>query len=210
LFVRGFLGVRPSLGDHAVVPRRAMIVANRLSHLFQRSMLVVLLLGVLYVAVPRAVARLSPGSCRVWSGRALTEDVWVSPADLVALREETTVVRVPSYLAAWPHDGIALPGLVAVSDRRTLRGGDLLLWHEMVHQYQYRRDGSVQFVLAYVADWHRGLAAGCSFGEAYSSIGYEKEAHELLEGIRDELGGVYSEEFVEFSVLLRDPSGPAD
>lgn len=115
------------------------------------------------------------------------------------------MVKVPSYLAAWPHDGIALPGLVAVSDRRTLEGGDTLLWHEMIHQHQYRRDGSARFLFVYVVDWHRGLLSGCSLGESYAAIGYEIETHELIEDMRLDLGGVHSPEFTEFSGRLKDP-----
>jgi len=160
---------------------------------------------VLYVVVPRAARQVAPHACHVWSSRYVPVDSSVDPDGLLSLREDTTVVKVPSYLAAWPHDGIALPGLVAVSDRRTLEGADTLLWHEMIHQHQYRRDGSARFLVVYVGDWHRGLLYGCSFSESYAAIGYEIETHELIEDMLLELGGVHSPKFTEFSGSLKDP-----
>jgi hypothetical protein len=116
------------------------------------------------------------------------------------------VVRVPSYMAAWPRDGIALPGIVAISDKRMLDDHDTILWHEMVHQHQYRRDGSVSFMMKYIADWHRGLLAGCDHDAAYEAIGYEIETTILLQKMRADLGGVYSEDFERITMMLEDPS----
>lgn len=160
---------------------------------------------VLYVVTPVVARQVAPHACHVWSSRYVPVDSTVDPESLLRIREDTTVVKVPSYLAAWPHDGIALPGLVAVSDRRTLEGSDTLLWHEMIHQHQYRRDGSARFLFAYVVDWHHGLLSGCSFGDSYAAIGYEIETHELIRGMRLELGGVDSPEFTAFSGRLKDP-----
>lgn len=126
--------------------------------------------------------------------------------ELVRLRRETTVIKVPSYMAAWPRDGISLPGLVAVSDQRVLSGEDTLLWHEMIHQHQYRRDGSARFMVRYVVDWHRGLVRGCRFVAAYESIGYELETEALLRQLRVDLGGVHSEDFERIASMLEDPS----
>ena len=126
--------------------------------------------------------------------------------DLVELRRETRVVRVPSYMAAWPRDGISLPGVVAVSDRRVLSSTDTLLWHEMVHQHQYRRDGAVTFMLRYVVDWHSGLVRGCDFTTAYESIGYEIETERILQRMRVDLGGLRSYDFQRISLMIDDPS----
>jgi hypothetical protein len=141
----------------------------------------------------------------VWKNRYVPAGE-LSGEDLVALRRETRVVRVPSYMAAWPRDGISLPGVVAVSDRRVLSGADTLLWHEMVHQHQYRRDGAVTFMLRYVADWHSGLVRGCDFATAYESIGYEIETDRILQRMRVDLGGLHSDDFERIARMIEDPS----
>lgn len=168
----------------------------------------VLLLGcalVVYLVLPASARVLRPEACTGWTERVV--DVgYVSAAELVVLRRKTRLVKVPSYMAAWPHDGLALPGLVAISDRRSLSGRDMLLWHEMIHQHQYRRDGASRFMLAYVVDWHRGLLAGCTFEESYDAIGYELETDQVITRIRSDLGGVYSDRFYRFSQMLREPA----
>lgn len=128
--------------------------------------------------------------------------------DLVALRRETTVVWVPSYMAAWPRDGIALPGMVALADRQILPDGaaDTVLWHELVHQYQYQRDGAVTFMLRYVADWHSGLVRGCGFDDSYTAIGYEIETDRILQRMRVDLGGLHSADFERIASMIEDPS----
>lgn len=164
-----------------------------------------LLLGFLYAVLPTAAAGLRPGACRQWQERSVHVEA-LPATELVRLRRETTVVKVPSYVAAWPRDGISLPGIVAISDRRALSSQDSLLWHEMVHQYQYRRDGSLVFVARYVADWHRGLLRGCGLDAAYEAIGYEIETDVMLRRMRLSLGGVHSEEFERVAALIDDPT----
>lgn len=162
-------------------------------------------LGFVYAFTPSLGAAVRPDACSSWQDRHVSvEDL--EGDDLVSLRRETKVVRVPAYMAVWPRDGIALPGLVAVSDKRVLSGRDTLLWHEMVHQHQYRRDGAAAFLLRYVADWHIGLVQGCGHEDAYEAIGYEIETETLLRNIRVELGGVHSEDFERIAMMLENPS----
>lgn len=164
-----------------------------------------LILGFVYAVTPTFAAAVRPDACSSWKRRHVpVEDL--DGDDLVRLRRGTKIVRVPAYMAVWPRDGIALPGLVAVSDERVLSGRDDLLWHEMVHQHQYDRDGAVVFLLRYVADWHRGLVRGCDYDAAYEAIGYEIETEALLRSIRVDLGGVHSEEFERIALMLEDPS----
>lgn len=165
----------------------------------------VLLAGLAYGSLPTLAGKLRPGACREWASREVPLRE-LGAEDLVALRRETRVVRVPSYMAAWPRDGISLPGLVAVSDRRALSSSDDLLWHELVHQRQYREDGSLRFMARYVADWHRGLFAGCGFDEAYLAIGYELETEALLREMRLDLGGIHSDAFERIAIMIVDPS----
>jgi hypothetical protein len=161
-----------------------------------------------YLWLPVLGATRDPDACERWSERDVVADE-VTLTDLIEARTSTVVVTVPSYLAAWPRDGIALPGLIAISDRRVLEAGDTLLWHELAHQHQYHRDGSGRFLASYVADWHRGLAAGCGYTEAYESISYEREAHRMVDQLRDDLGGKHSPKFLLADALLTDPPGPA-
>lgn len=161
-------------------------------------------LVILYAWVPSLVALRNPRACERWSERAITTGE-VSLVELVAARRATTVVQVPSYMAAWPRDGIALPGLIAMSDDRVLGGGDMLIWHELAHQHQYRRDGALHFLTTYTVDWHRGLLAGCNFTQSYEAIAYEQEAHHMIESLQDELGGSRSPTFAFVASLLADP-----
>jgi hypothetical protein len=59
----------------------------------------------------------------------------------------------------------------------------MLLWHEMAHQYQFRRDGFGRFFARYAVDWHKGLLRGCSSREAYRAIGYELEADAMIDPV---------------------------
>jgi hypothetical protein len=178
---------------------------TRLRKFLRRSVLACCVLAVVYAVVPALGAALQPGACDVWRNRYVPAGD-LRGDDLVALRRETKLVRVPSYMAAWPRDGISLPGVVAVSDQRVLSGTDTLLWHEMVHQHQYRRDGAATFMLRYVADWHSGLLRGCGFTTSYESIGYEIETERILERMRVDLGGLYSHDFERIALMLEDPS----
>ena len=167
-------------------------------------MTLVLVCALGYGLLPRSVGLLHPQACGEWSTREVGARE-LAPEDLVTMRRETRLVRVPSYMAAWPRDGISLPGVVAVSDRAVWTGNDLL-WHELVHQYQYRADGELRFMVRYLVDWHRGLLAGCGFDEAYMAIGYELETEEILRRMRQDLGGVRSDAFARIEVMLVDPS----
>jgi hypothetical protein len=145
-----------------------------------------------------------PRACDRWGEREVVTGE-VSLVELVAARRATAVLQVPSYMAAWPRDGIALPGLIAISDDRVLGGGDMLIWHELAHQHQYRRDGALHFLTVYTIDWHRGLLAGCGFSQSYEAIAYEREAHGMIENLRDELGGSQSPTFAFVASLLVNP-----
>lgn len=159
---------------------------------------------VLYLWVPSLAALHNPQACERWSDREVVAGE-VSLVELVAARRTTAVVQVPSYMAAWPRDGIALPGLIAISDDRILGGDDMLIWHELAHQHQYRRDGVLHFLATYTIDWHRGLLAGCNFTQSYEAIAYEQEAHHMIEHLRGELGGSQSPTFAFVASLLANP-----
>lgn len=161
-----------------------------------------------YVWLPTLGAVRDPDGCERWGEREVVADEVTLP-ELIEARTSTVVVAVPSYLAAWPRDGIALPGLIAISDRRIHKAGDTLLWHELAHQHQYQRDGSARFIASYVSDWHRGLVSGCGYADAYEAISYEREAHRMVEQLRNELGGKHSPAFLLADALLTDPPGPA-
>jgi len=190
--------------------RKTRSSSSRLRRFSKRSLVTLLVLGFVYAALPNLAAAVRPDACRKWERRYVPGARWwvhdLDGDDLVDLRRETTVVHVPSYTAVWPRDGIALPGLVAISDKRVITGSDDLLWHELVHQHQYRRDGVAPFFLRYVADWHRGLLNGCDHNTAYLAIGYEIETEALLRKIRVDLGGVHSDDFERIALMLEDPS----
>jgi len=157
-----------------------------------------------YLWLPVLGALRDPAACERWGERDISADE-VTLSELIEARTNTLVVAVPSYMAAWPYDGIALPGLIALSDQRLVEVGDTLLWHELAHQHQYRRDGSLRFVASYVADWHHGLASGCDYAQAYRGIGYERQAHAMIDQLRDYLGGTASPSFLLADALLTDP-----
>lgn len=178
---------------------------SRLRKLSQRVVATLLLLGFGYAVTPVLISSVNPAECDVWSKRFVAVGD-LDGTDLIRLRRDVRVVRVPSYMAAWPRDGIAFPGVVAIPDERMLDDHDTLLWHEMVHQHQYRRDGSVSFLVRYITDWHLGLLAGCAHDAAYEAIGYEIETAILLRNMRVSLGGAHSEEYERVALLLEDPS----
>lgn len=178
---------------------------TRLRRFSRRTLVALFVLGTFYAVLPSVAAAFRPDACAPWKNREVPVEV-LEGEELVRLRRETTIIKVPSYMAAWPRDGISFPGIVAVSDQRVLAGEDTLLWHEMVHQHQYRRDGAVPFMARYVLDWHRGLLRGCRHETAYEAIGYELETDALLQRMRVDLGGVHSEDFERITLMLEDPS----
>lgn len=137
---------------------------------------ILLLLSFCYMLLPVVVHAAYPQRCPAWSSREITKDK-VSASEMLSLAHDTRIIKVPSRLAAiLPRQGLSLPGLIALPDSRTVEPASMLLWHEVAHQYQYRRDGLPRFFAKYVFEWHRGLLSGCSFADAYRSISYEREA----------------------------------
>lgn len=56
-----------------------------------------------------------------------------------------------------------------------------LLRHELVHVGQWRREGSVGFLLAYVSDYVGNRMIGLSHRVAYRAIGFEAAAYDATE-----------------------------
>lgn len=166
-----------------------------------------LAIAALHAVTPYVASTLSPQACRSWEHRTLSVDK-LSGEELVDLRKNTKVLQTPLWSAALFNHGVSLPGnLVVMIPADGLNGRDPLLWHELAHQYQYRRDGSLNFIKAYVSDWYRGLLAGCGPARSYRAIGYELEVHEMLQDTRIALGGLHSVEFERVATLLYDPNG---
>jgi len=166
-----------------------------------------LALAALHALTPYVAGALRPQACRSWERRALKVDK-LPGEELVELRKNTKVLQTPLWSAAPFNYGVSLPGnLVVISPTGGLKGRDPLLWHEMAHQYQYKRDGSLVFIKSYVSDWYRGLLAGCGPTRSYRAIGYELEVHEMLKDTRIALGGLHSAEFKRVATLLYDPNG---
>ncbi|MBW3671983.1 MAG: DUF4157 domain-containing protein [Acidobacteria bacterium] len=61
-------------------------------------------------------------------------------------------------------------------------GLKLLLEHELIHVAQYERDGTIPFLLRYLAEYLRGRWMGMTHYQAYRAVSYEREAWERCEG----------------------------
>jgi hypothetical protein len=132
-----------------------------------------------YIVMPVVVHSVRPNLCGGWENRPVQIEP-IKYSDIEILRKTTTVVHFPRMLATvLPARGISVPGVVAVIDNIDTKAREYLLIHEMVHQYQYKRDGKFAFMLKYTVDFHRGLIRGCSFSKAYRAIYYEIEADEV-------------------------------
>jgi hypothetical protein len=59
--------------------------------------------------------------------------------------------------------------------RETPRGRQILA-HELAHVRQFEELGILRFFRLYAADYLRARLAGASHGQAYASIGFEREA----------------------------------
>ena len=58
-----------------------------------------------------------------------------------------------------------------------------LVAHEVAHVVQFRRDGTLPFLMRYVWDYSSGLARGLTDRDAYLAIGYEIEARRVAEEV---------------------------
>lgn len=189
------------------VPRRRRSRVARTRHR-RLGRLIALIVGSVFAYLPVlllvSTVSGSETACKSWEKRPLVVDA-VNLSDLVEARRNVVVVEVPRLMALSPHDGVSLPGLIALSDRyMTSSSRDRLLWHELAHQHQYRRDGTLRFLVTYLVDWHRGLLAGCGTSRAYEAIGYEREAHEMIRAFTESLDDPHAS--VKVALLLRDPA----
>lgn len=129
-----------------------------------------------YLGVPAYIRDIDPTSCAKWDDRVVHIEA-ISADQLMRIAQDTQVVVLPTSMhILLPHQGISLPGVVAVLESKSNYSNAHLRWHEMVHQYQYRRDGIFVFFKNYATDFHAGLLKGCTFRAAYYAIGYEIEA----------------------------------
>lgn len=62
--------------------------------------------------------------------------------------------------------------------------GLAIIAHELKHVEQYRRLGTVRFVVAYVREYLGNRRAGLSRAEAYRSVSFEREAYEFEAHVR--------------------------
>lgn len=121
--------------------------------------------------------------CLPWKERPITY-MDMTPSHLRALRAQTPVHEAPGLVSMglFPGNfgGIALPDRVIISTRlgnhMTNAVKEHLIWHEIVHVEQMRRDGLGTFILLYAGDWVRGRLHGCGPFAAYEAIRYEREA----------------------------------
>ena len=147
-----------------------------LTKLVRVSLVCGTILFVVYGIIPQSVSALNPQACRNWQNRLMRMD-HIPYAELVIAASSTKVVVLPQrFDAAFPRSGLSVPGLVAVIDSPSPYSQAHLRWHEMVHQYQYKRDGVFLFVKNYALDYHSGLMRGCTFYASYRSVSYEIEA----------------------------------
>lgn len=138
-----------------------------------------------YLLVPALVRDVSPETCGNWNNRATQQDV-ISAEKLMRVAQDTRVVLLPSVVRTLtPRQGLSLPGLVMVVHSDSSFDNAHLRWHEMVHQYQYERDGVFTFFKNYAADFHMGLLKGCTLYNAYRGVGYELEAELAADSIYD-------------------------
>lgn len=176
-----------------------------LKKLLRVSLYVGTFLFVVYGVIPQSVSALKPQACRNWQNRLMRIERIPYIEVVNAANSTKVVVLSQRFDAAFPRSGLSVPGLVAVIDSPSLYSQVHLRWHEMVHQYQYQRDGIFIFVKNYALDYHNGLMRGCTFDAAYRSTGYEMEAEFTADSIMSQ-GVSYSlildPVTVESSVLM--------
>lgn len=124
--------------------------------------------AVTYVA-PDVYSTVAESKCQEWLGRPV-EPLYLNSEQLEAIGSEVSVLEVP--LLPGGYSGLALPGVVALTDEAT----ESTILHEMVHQEQMRREGKLRYGVKYVLEWYRGRYSGCSPADAYQAISYEKQA----------------------------------
>lgn len=165
-----------------------------------------------YVVVPAATRAADANACNRWADRPAAHPP-VTIAELVAERSATRVVTVPEFMTAWPREGISLPGVIALPGDHVYssqsRGWHGLFWHELVHQYQYERDGSWVMIATYLTDFHRGLLHGCSLYAAYEAIDLEREARAVEQELRQGLVGTTHDQLRVIDQLVSTPQ-PGD
>lgn len=124
--------------------------------------------AVTYV-VPDVYSTVAESKCQEWLERSV-DPLYLNSEQLEAIGSEVSVLKVP--LLPGGYSGLALPGVVALTDEAT----ESTRLHEMVHQEQMRRDGKLRYGAKYALEWYRGRYSGCSPADAYQAISYEKQA----------------------------------
>lgn len=104
-----------------------------------------------------------------------------------------TIKLMPRWMeAALGHsvDAVTIGNNIYVTEDRhglVLDGRDRqLLLHELVHVYQWRREGRVPFLFRYVCQYLRNRMIGLEHTVAYRAISYEAAAFEASERPRTE------------------------
>jgi len=128
-----------------------------------------LLFSAVTYVIPDVYSTVVESRCQEWLERKV-DPLYLNREQLEAIGSEVATMDVPVLPGG--YSGLALPGLVAVTDEAT----ESTLLHEMVHQEQMRRDGEIKYAFKYVTDWYKGRYAGCSTSDSYQAISYEKQA----------------------------------
>jgi len=110
--------------------------------------------------------------CARWSEREIAH---YQPSVATILE---AVSGTPTYivdeLPAGMH-GVAIWGHTFLMDDAQV--GTLI--HESIHQLQFRSEGVLPYAARYSSDMVHGLYAGCSVGEAYLAVRYERQARDV-------------------------------
>jgi len=110
--------------------------------------------------------------CETWSEREIP---YYQPSAAAIL---TAVAETPTYivddLPGGMH-GVAIWGHTLLM--KDAQVGTMI--HESIHQLQFRSEGVLPFAARYSSDMVHGLYAGCSVGEAYLAVRYERQARDV-------------------------------
>lgn len=110
--------------------------------------------------------------CATWSER---EIAYYQPSAATVLE---AVAETPTYivgeLPAELH-GVAIWGHTFLE--KDAQVGTLI--HESIHQLQFRTEGVLPYAARYSSDMVHGLYAGCSVGESYLAVRYERQARDV-------------------------------
>ncbi len=110
------------------------------------------------------------------------------PADL--LEVDPAAVRVQR--APWWLRVVLRPAFAAIAGPATIfvrqwpapgEAAARLVLHELVHVEQWRRHGSVEFLLRYLGDYLKNLSRGIGRRDAYLAIDLERDARVRAESV---------------------------